>query len=89
MYSAQSHCYRIYVNVVLPTQLLAPNPDRDSFVVVNESGVLYVKLGRDAAPDNFTYRLTAGSTLEVPAYAGYVTAVKDSAPGWVMCSEII
>jgi hypothetical protein len=86
--SAQSNCYRINVGLVLPTQLLAPNQDRDLIVIYNEVGTLFVKLGKDASASNYTFQLTSGSTLEIPAYVGFVTAVKQDAPGWVVCSEI-
>lgn len=60
------------------TTLRAANANRIKLIVVNESGTLYVKLGSDATSTDYSYVMTAGSTLEISVYTGIVTGVKSN-----------
>lgn len=55
--------------LVLPNSSLTVSPpadSRDSLIIQNEIGVLYVKLGSDCSADSHTYRLTSWANLEIP-----------------------
>lgn len=87
--SASSLSYRIYVGIVLPTQLCAPNTDRDAVVINNESGNLYVRLGQNVSLESYTYRLTPHTVLEIPSYIGVISAIKENSPSYVQVTEIV
>ena len=54
--------------------LVAPNDARQQVIVMNDAAVtLYVKFGDNAAPNDFTYKLVAQQTLELPMLVGGVT----------------
>ena len=77
------------VDALNPVTLLAPNQNRDRFVVFNPQGVLYVKLAKYASQTNFTYRLSANCTLEHEGHIGYVSAIKLAGPSDVVVTELI
>lgn len=60
-----------------------------SLVVHNRSGVLFVKLGKEASAENFTYRLNKDAILELDGYMGPLTAVKQLGVTFVDVTEII
>lgn len=70
------------------------NPNRKMLVVHNDStAVLYVKLGDTAAATDYSYRLIAQATLELPihddgkVYSGIVTGIWVSANGFAYVTE--
>lgn len=58
--------------------LAASNAARIKCVVFNEAGTLFVKLGSAASSSDYSYRLTANTTLELDTYTGIVTGTKQS-----------
>jgi len=58
--------------------LATSNSARIKIVIFNEAGTLYVKLGSAASSTDYSYRLTANTTLEVDTYYGVITAAKQS-----------
>lgn len=88
MKSNSSSSSVVDVNQFLSTTLLSPNLNRNSFVVHNTSGVLFVRLGPDATHTNFTYRLTSNAVLEIASYTGEVSAIKLSGTSSVLVTEI-
>lgn len=77
------------VGPVTPVVLVAGNDDRNSVVIHNESGVLFIGLGVTVSPNSYTYRLTGNSTLEVEGYIGVLSAIKASGATSVFITEII
>lgn len=69
---------RVIVPRQQPIELAAIDLDRVGFVLHNESGVLYVNCGTaDASIEEYTYRLTANSTLENSIWQGRISAIKE------------
>lgn len=72
-------------------QLLAANAARRGATIVNDSAaVLYVKLGETASASNYTYRLPAYATLELPdpVYTGRIDGIWASATGNARVTEV-
>lgn len=68
--------------------LLVADSSRKGFVIFNETGTLYVKLGTNASATDYSYRLTANSPWEVVNYTGIVTARKASGITDVLVTSI-
>lgn len=68
---------------------LAPPADqRDSLIIQNEIGVLYVKLGSDCTAVDHTYRLNSWANLEIPkSWQGAVSVCRAVDSGLVRCTE--
>lgn len=66
----------------------ASNAAKTKVVIFNETGTLYVKLGTAAAANSYSYRLSAGTSLEFTGYTGIVTAIKASGTTPVLVTEI-
>lgn len=77
------------VNNSTATTLLNADQNRKAFVIFNESGTLYVKLGTSPSSSSFTYKVSADGTLEVANYIGIVTAIKASGSTIVHVTSII
>ena len=68
--------------------LAASNAARVKLIVVNEAGTLFVKLGTVASSTSYSYRLVAGTNLEITSYTGTVTAIKASGTSAVLVTEL-
>ena len=68
--------------------LAASNPSRVKLIVHNEGGTLFVKLGSAATASSYSYRLIANSTLEITAYTGAVTAIKQTGTSNALVTEL-
>lgn len=68
---------RVPVSTTVATLKIA-NATRLKLIVFNEAGVLFVKLGTAATSIDYTFRLTANTTLEIDEYTGDVTAIKSA-----------
>jgi hypothetical protein len=71
--------------------LLAANPDRKGFKIFNDStAILYFKYGEDAASNDFTVKLTAGSYFEnaLPVYTGAIEGVWAAENGAAQVTEL-
>lgn len=66
----------VSVSNAAATELLSASSSRKGFVIHNESGSIYVKLGTDASATDYTRRLTSSEFWEVANYTGIVTARK-------------
>lgn len=66
------------------------NTSRISIDIWNETGTLYVALGTAASDTNYSYRLTANTSLPNPitGYTGIVSFIKASGTTAVRVSEI-
>lgn len=69
--------------------LAAADSTRQRLILHNESGTLFVKLGVNASSSDYTYRLTANTTLEIPyAQSAAVTAIKASGTSNVQVTSL-
>lgn len=68
--------------------LQAANAARLKLLVFNEAGTLFVKLGSAATSADYTFRLTANTTLEIDTYTGIVTAIKASGTSNAQVTEL-
>lgn len=69
--------------------LSASNSAKTQVIVHNDSGsVIYVKLGSGATTTDFSYRLTAQSTLEINGYYGIVTAIRAAGTSDARVTEV-
>lgn len=68
--------------------LSASNSAKRKVIVYNEAGTLFVKLGTGATSADYSYRLTANSTLEIDGYTGAVTAIKASGTSNAQVTEV-
>ena len=76
---------------VSSVQLLAANSARLGCIIVNDStSTLFVKFGTTSSATSFTYKLTAGLTLEFPypCYVGRVDGIWDIANGSAQVTEV-
>lgn len=51
---------------------------RSKFILYNEAGTLFVKLGTSATASDYSMRLTANTSWEFSGYSGVVTAIKSA-----------
>lgn len=58
--------------------VLASVSTRSKFVLHNEAGTLFVKLGTGATASDYSARLTANTAWEFSGYSGVVTAIKSA-----------
>jgi hypothetical protein len=72
-----------------PVLLASGNQDRNSAVIHNESGVLFVALASSVSSSSYAYRLTGNSTLEIDGYLGPISGIKASGATSVFITEII
>lgn len=80
----------LVVNGVSSVLLANASLCRNAAIVHNTQGTLYVKLGYGASETDFTYKLTAGSTLEISGYIGALTAIAaPSESTYVRITEIV
>lgn len=77
----------VIVSIVVAT-LSASNAAKTKVIVFNETGTLYVKLGAAATSADYSYRLTANSTLEIDGYYGIVTGIKQSGTTNAQVTEV-
>lgn len=68
--------------------LASSNVNRVKLIVFNETGTLFVKLGTAASLSLYSYKLTAGATLEIEQYSGAVTAIKQSGTSNALVTEL-
>lgn len=71
--------------------LKAANPGRKGLVVYNDSGVtLYIGYGATTTTSDFTYKVAAGGTYEMPEplFVGLVQGIWDSATGSARVTEL-
>ena len=68
--------------------LKAANAARLNLIVFNETGILFVKLGTGASSSDYTYRLTANTTLEIDEYTGIVTGTKSAGTSNAQVTEL-
>lgn len=66
----------VFVGSNQPVILADGSLDRNSLVVYNESGVLFVKCGQGVSSTSFTFRLNGKCTVGIDGYTGVVTAIK-------------
>lgn len=78
----------VSVNPSSAVTLAASNANRVKLIVHNEAGVLFVKLGTAASTSLYSYRMTAGATLELTQYTGEVTAIKSSGTSSALVTEL-
>ena len=78
----------VSVGHLAPVILLESNENRDGFILQNTNGVLFVKLSKYASNTNFTYRLTANTTLELSPYSAWVTAISQNGMSDVLITEL-
>lgn len=71
-----------------PVVLAVANDSREAVVIHNAVGKLYVKCGQNASNSDYTYCMTAGSTLEISRYIGPISAVASQAT-YVRVTELI
>jgi hypothetical protein len=72
------------------TTLLAANSSRQRAIIHNESGTLFVKLGTGASSSDYTYRIVAQTTLEIPfAQSAAITAIKASGTSNVQVTSLV
>lgn len=77
------------VSPLVVTTIVA-NPNRLSIDFWNETGTLYVALGVAASDTNYSYRLTANTSLPKPieGYTGIITMIKATGTTAVRVTEI-
>jgi hypothetical protein len=73
---------------VVAVNVLASRAARTKFVVYNETGTLFVKLGSGASSTDYSMRLTANTSWEFSGYSGIVSAIKQSGTTNVQVSDI-
>jgi hypothetical protein len=79
---------RVSVTNTAATTLSASNSAKSRVILYNEGGTLYVKFGSTASNTDYTYTLTANSTLEIDGYYGIITARKNSGTTFVQVTEV-
>lgn len=80
---------RVSVNPTTAVTLAAANSNRQKVLIHNETGTLYVKLGSTASATDYTYRLTANTSLEINfAQTADITARKASGTSDVQVTEL-
>lgn len=85
--SALATVTRVAVSTSVAT-LSASNSAKTKVIVFNEAGTLYVKLGSAATSTDYSYRLTANSTLEIDGYTGIVTGIKGAGSSDAQVTEV-
>lgn len=78
---------RVAVSTTVAT-LSASNAAKTKVIVHNETGTLYVKLGTAATSTDYSYRLTAQTTLEIEGYTGIVTGIKQTGATDAQVTEV-
>lgn len=79
---------RVAVSTSVAT-LAAANSSRQRLIIHNETGTLFVKLGTGATDTDYTYRLVAQTTLEIPfAQSAAVTAIKASGSSFAQVTSL-
>lgn len=73
--------------------VLAASDARCGFIIENDSGgaAVKVKLGADAAADDYSFLLAAGARYECPpdaVYVGIITAIAASASGALRVTQL-
>ena len=80
---------RVAVSTVVST-LVTADSNRKKLIVHNEAGVLFVKLGTGATSTDYSFRLTANTTLEIDfSHTAAVTAIKAAGSSFAQVTEII
>lgn len=85
--SALATVTRVAVSTTVAT-LSASNAAKTKVIVHNETGTLYVKLGTAATSTDYSYRLTAQTTLEIEGYTGIVTGIKQTGATDAQVTEV-
>lgn len=85
--SAVATVTRVAVSTTVAT-LSASNAAKTKVIVHNETGTLYVKLGTAATSTDYSYRLTAQTTLEIEGYTGIVTGIKQTGATDAQVTEV-
>lgn len=70
------------------TLLLAFNSQRVMCVLTNSASPLFVKLGINAALDDYSFSIDAGQTASIDRYGGPVSAIRQSATDTVRVTEV-
>jgi hypothetical protein len=78
----------VSVTAAVAASLAASNVNRVKLVVFNETGTLFVKLGSSASTALYSYKITAGATLEIGQYTGIVSAIKLSGTSNVLVTDL-
>lgn len=68
--------------------LAVANASRIKLIIHNETGTLFVKFGSAASSADYTYRMTANTTLEVAQYTGVVSAIKATGSSFAQVTEL-
>lgn len=73
-----------------PTVLtaLASVSTRAKFILYNETGTLFIKLGSGASATDYSMRLTANTSWEFSGYSGIVTVIKSSGTSNLLVTSI-
>jgi hypothetical protein len=80
---------RVVVSDTVVTQLAVSDATRLKLIIHNESGVLFVNFGPlDASSTEYTYRLTAHTTVEDEVWQGRISARKEVGSSAVAISLI-
>lgn len=86
--ATRSICHNRIVSAAAAVTLCDGIVNRDSLIISNDMGTLFVKLGLGASPSNYTYRLNSYAVLEIGAYwKSHVSAIKASGTGIVRVTE--
>lgn len=68
---------------------LASNASRKSAIITSELGTTYIALGGTASATNYTYIMSATTTLEIPVvWTGSISAVRASGTGSIQVTEL-
>lgn len=70
-------------------QIAGNDSNRNSLVIHNEAGVLYVALGTHVSNSDYAYRLVGNMTVEIEHYIGPVTAIKQSGQTSVFVTSLL
>lgn len=78
---------RAAVTAVVST-VLSSAPTRTKFIIYNETGTLFVKLGTGASTTDYSQRLTANSVWEYAGYSGIVTVIKQTGSTFAQVTSV-
>lgn len=85
--AASATVSRVAVSTTVAT-LAASNASRLKLIIHNETGTLFVKFGATASSADYTYRLTANSSVDIGSYTGEVTGTKATGASFAQVTEI-
>lgn len=68
---------------------LASNASRKKAIIATETGSTYVAFGATATSTNYTYLLSANSTLEIPTWTGSISVIRSAGSGNIQVTELV